>query len=605
MSAGDDLTKKIKSVQDKLKENGNRVSSLFKQYQDVFTKENDNFISKLKRLCDKRISFLSKVKDENKRSFYKDSNNDLDKLLKENEELISNLTSALKALKTFLLNDPNIFKNDNEIEKKKDEKTKNNKLIIKSTDDCGKAKNILNSKEGANLQILEINRITVDDFNYLFRDSLKKKEQEGDYNNQEEIIKIIKLKFKKSVLLNINFCDYFPNINYLSISDCKIGYDVCSKINFNNIIKLSLEGIDLVNENFEDLLIYLLKDQTDINGENFIGKNLVSLSVKNNRISRILFPVDSTEKKDIRNDFSNLKFLNLSGNNLFDFYYDKKETKPLFEKVKILDLTNNNITSPRIIKNLIDKKGQNCLILASKNIGVIKNNEMRKKYCEYLTEQLKSDNKDYNKIKSLVFEGIFGYSYKNLLLEMDLNHLNNSLVELNLSFNNIDDNEIIKILDKNKNLVNLKRLNLSSNKITDQFFSKFIESKHNENYKNLKFLNLSCNPIPFNEANIYKNFIANCQNLESLILKNTLIGEDINHYMKNKIIRFTAQKSGQRIGDLNKKDKEMESLIDKDKFIKNNSKVYITISFIIKQKYVTFVNKYFPYLLERIKLEEE
>ena len=608
MSAGDDLTKKIKSVQDKIKENGNRVSSLFKEYQDVFTKENDNFILKLKKICDKRVSFLSKVKDENKRSFFIDSNNDLDNLLKENEELISNLTSALKALKTFLLNDPNIFKNENEDEKKKDEKSKNTKLVIKSTDDCGKAKNILNSKEGTNLQILEINRITVDDFNYLFKDTIKKKEQEGeDVNTQEDIIKIKKLKFKKSVLLNINFCDYFPNINNLSISDCKIGYDVCSKINFNNIIKLSLEGIDLVNENFEELLIYLLKDQTDINGENFIGKNLVSLSVKNNRISRIFFPVDAPEKKDIRNDFSNLKFLNLSGNNLFDFYIDKKETKPLFEKVKLLDLTNNNITSPIIIKKLIDIKGKDCLILASKNIGVIKNNEMRKKYCEYLTENLKNNtkDKDYNNIKSLVFEGIFGYGNKKLLLEMDLNHLNNSLVELNFSFNNIDDDEIIDILGKNKNLVNLKRLNLSSNKITEQFFSKFVESKYYENYKNLKFLNLSCNPISFNEAEVYKNFISNCQNLESLFLKNTHIGEDMNHYMKNKIIRFTAQKSGQRIGELNKKDKEMESLIDKDKFLKNNSKVYITISYIIKPKYVTFVNKYFPYLLERIKLEEE
>lgn len=601
MSAEDDLSKKIKSVQDKLQENGKKVSSLFQEYKDVFTKENENFISKFNKLCEKRISFLSKVKDENKRSLFIDSNNELDKLLKEDEELISNLASALKALKTFLLNDPNIFKNENENENKKDEKSKYHKLIIKSTDDCGKAKNTLNSKEGAFLKKLEINRITIDDFNYLFGDYIKKKEHEGeDFNNQGEIIKIKKLKFKKSILLNINFCDYFPNINNLSISDCKIGYNICSKINFNNITRLSLEGVDLVNENFEDLLIYLLKDQTEKNGENYIGKNLELLSVKNNRISRILFPKDSSERKDIRNDFSKLEFLNLSGNNLFDFYFDNKETKPLFETVKLLDLTNNNITSPIIMKNLIDKKGQNCLILASKNIGVIKNNEMRKEYCEYLTEKLKNN---YN-IKSLVFEGIFGYRNKHLLLEMDLNHIN-SLVELNLSFNNIDDSEIISILEKNNKLVNLKRLNLSSNKITDQFFSMFVESKHYDNFKKLKFLNLSCNPIPFNEADVYKNFISNCQSLESLILKNTLIGEDINHYMKNKIIRFTAQKSGQRIGPLNKKDKEMESLIDKDKFLKNNSKVYIIISFIIKPKYVTYVNKYFPYLLERIKLEEE
>ena len=78
-------------------------------------------------------------------------------------------------------------------------------------------------------------------------------------------------------------------------------------------------------------------------------------------------------------------------------------------------------------------------------------------------------------------------------------------------------------MEKNKNLENLKRLNLSSNAITEQFFSRFVENKYYENYKNLKLLNLSCNPIVFTEANTYKNFISNCQNLESLLLQHTFL----------------------------------------------------------------------------------
>ena len=582
MSAEEGLTKKIRTVQDKLKENVKIISSLFKDHQYFFTKESEKFISKIKMKCDERISFLSKVKDENKSAFFKDTNNILENLLKENQDLVNNFTSALKALKEYFMDDLNIFKNESE---EKDENSKKKKLIIKGTDDCGKAKNILNSKEGANLEILEINRITMDDFNYLFMDNLKNKELENEDNiKNEDVIKFKKLKFKKSNLLNINFCDFFPNIENLKISDCKIGYNISSKMNFNNLIRLNLDEIELVNENFEDLIIYLLKEQSDTNEGNFIGRNLKSLSVKNN--------------------FINLTYLNLSGNNLFDYYVNDPKKKPLFRKVKLLDLTNNNITSPLVMKGLIDKIGDKCLIFAANNIGVIKNNKMRQFYCNYLIKKLKTKPEE-NIIKTLVLEGIFGQTNKKLLINLDLNIFSHSLVELNLAFNSIKDDEIILILEKNKNLENLKRLNLSSNAITEQFFSRFVENKYYENYKNLKLLNLSCNPISFNEAEIYKKFISNFQSLESLILKNTYISEDINNYMKKKVIRFFAKKNGQKIPDLDKNGKEMESLIDKDKYIKNNSKVYITISYTIKEKYKNLIDKYFPYLLERIKMEEE
>ena len=602
MSEEEGLTKKIRTVQDKLKENVKIISSLFKDHQYFFTKESEKFISKIKMKCDERISFLSKVKDENKSAFFKDTNNILENLLKENQDLVNNFTSALKALKEYFMDDLNIFKNESE---EKDENSKKKKLIIKGTDDCGKAKNILNSKEGANLEILEINRITMDDFNYLFMDNLKNKELENEDNiKNEDVIKFKKLKFKKSNLLNINFCDFFPNIENLKISDCKIGYNISSKMNFNNLIRLNLDEIELVNENFEDLIIYLLKEQSDTNEGNFIGRNLKSLSVKNNRISRILFLKDCSGKKDIKNNFINLTYLNLSGNNLFDYYVNDPKKKPLFRKVKLLDLTNNNITSPLVMKGLIDKIGDKCLIFAANNIGVIKNNKMRQFYCNYLIKKLKTKPEE-NIIKTLVLEGIFGQTNKKLLINLDLNIFSHSLVELNLAFNSIKDDEIILILEKNKNLENLKRLNLSSNAITEQFFSRFVENKYYENYKNLKLLNLSCNPISFNEAEIYKKFISNFQSLESLILKNTYISEDINNYMKKKVIRFFAKKNGQKIPDLDKNGKEMESLIDKDKYIKNNSKVYITISYTIKEKYKNLIDKYFPYLLERIKMEEE
>ena len=82
----------------------------------------------------------------------------------------------------------------------------------------------------------------------------------------------------------------------------------------------------------------------------------------------------------------------------------------------------------------------------------------------------------------------------------------------------------------------------------------------------------------------------------------------MNNYLKNKIIVFTAKQKRQIINNNDPKINEMESLIDKNdkgRFLKEHSKASIIISYVIKPKYITFVKRYFPYLLERIKLEEE
>jgi hypothetical protein len=236
----------------------------------------------------------------------------------------------------------------------------------------------------------------------------------------------------------------------------------------------------------------------------------------------------------------------------------------------------------------------------------MKNQKISGFYCQYLINKLKEiDSSKYN-IKSFVFEGLFKLNDKPLLLNLHLNKFNTTLVELNLSFNNINDDEVIKIFDNNKSLHKLKRLNLSSNEISELFFKKYYENEYYKNYKNLKVLNLSCNPIIFSQAEIYKNFLSSCKNLESLILKNTLVGDDMNNYLKNKIIVFTARQKRQTITNTDPKINEMESLIDKNdkgRFLKEHSKASIIISYVIKPKYITFVKRYFPYLLERLKLE--
>ena len=633
MNILEDFQKKAKNVEEALTKNAGIIILLIDDFKKFFEKEFKEYKNKITIICNKRSTYLSETKNINKMSLYKDSTNLLDNLIKDNDELVNNLNSSLKALKSFLLKEPDIFNYNEDNDKKNKEK----KLTINSTDDCRNAKATIYSEDGRKLEYIEVNRISMDDFDYLFNDLKKQNENEED-DNQDKM-KIKKFKIKKSKLLNINIPEYFPYIKNLAIYDTDIGYRICPKINFNNLNQLSLEGIDLINENFQEIIIYLLKDRSKIKGTDYIGKNLKSLSVKNNRISQVLLPGDDKRGKIIdRNDFENLEYLNLSVNNIFNYYYTGEE-KTLFKSVKLLDLTCNNITSTQIISNLLknykSEKEEESLILLAKNIGLIQNTKIRESYCDYFENKLTTFKLEKFNMKSFNFEGLFIIKKKDkdknnqnvestniievkdsetdieennqnqYLFKINLNKYKSSLVELNLSFNNIGDNDINLIFENNKELANLKRLNLSSNAISQEFFVNFTKNKYYENYRNLKLLNLSCNPITFDEAQIYKEFILNCKNLEFLILKRTPIGNDINLFLKYKILKFTAEKQGQNYGKQDKKTNEMESLIDKDRFLLNNSKVCIIINQIIKPKYIKVLNNIFPYILARIKLEKQ
>ena len=49
MSAQGKLQKKINNVQEKLRDNSNKVIGLFNEYQNIFSREYDAYISKIKK----------------------------------------------------------------------------------------------------------------------------------------------------------------------------------------------------------------------------------------------------------------------------------------------------------------------------------------------------------------------------------------------------------------------------------------------------------------------------------------------------------------------------------------------------------------------------
>ena len=79
-----------------------------------------------------------------------------------------------------------------------------------------------------------------------------------DENNNKKITDIIILD---SDLEDIDFANYFPNIDNLEIINTKISYALSKKVNFSKINSLKLEGVGLINENFNDLFEQIRKNE--------------------------------------------------------------------------------------------------------------------------------------------------------------------------------------------------------------------------------------------------------------------------------------------------------------------------------------------------------
>ena len=213
MSIVEEFIRKCNNVQAVIIKNGNTIKYILNEFMKFFEKENEEFITKIKKKCEEGVSYL-KNKEGNKMTVFKDLIYPLDQLMKENEKLVNNLNSSLKALKSFLYKKPELF--DDEEKKGPTKKNKKNKLIVNSTDDCMPAKSTLNSQDGLKLDTIKVIKITETDFSFLFGDFIK-----DDDNEEKRQLK--KFKIKKSILMNVNFDKYFPDIENLSISDSKIG----------------------------------------------------------------------------------------------------------------------------------------------------------------------------------------------------------------------------------------------------------------------------------------------------------------------------------------------------------------------------------------------
>ena len=417
----------------------------------------------------------------------------------------------------------------------------------------------------------------------------------GGYINieDEEISNnsIINIIFKNSNLENLNISKLFPKLNKLKIKDSKISFDIGNKFNLNNLQSLKLENIGLIDTNFNEIFDKLRNNKS-------IRNHLKIFSVKNNKISFIDYKKGYADNILSAMIFTKLEVLDMSHNRL---YYFQNQIFNCLENIKFIDLTDNNISfSLHNIGLIKSAKIKNCLLLITRNLAILKENE-NIEYNKYLIDILPKINYP---IKKIVFDNIFcGDLYKNIF-DLDFSHFKETLKHLDLSNSELHDNELISLFDNKWNFPNLKTLILNANYLTEEFIYKLSD---NEKYKmdKLKFLRLSENQIKLSDLDKFIKFLDFFKNLEILELKCTPFESSVNSYFKKRVVQLLDPENKKGLKQpLNEEEKKIDKILTEN-YLKEKKKLKIHILDLSGGKYTDKINQNLPELTERLNIENK
>ena len=515
----------------------------------------NEFLAKMKIMMenissnyDNLISNISQNKNEKSENIFQNI-----------EELQNNIIEGNENLNLFLKQN----KINSESKEEKDEK------ILKIN--CNSNINEIIRKLGKyNFEKIIIKELSSISFNEIFKSYIDKA--------YKDVI------IKKCNIENYEIKQVFKEINKLKIKRCKISFGN-NFLNFKTINELYLENINLINEN---LNIILQGIKSNLN-------NIKILSIKNNNISKLNLDLDENII------YNNLEFLNLSNNKISKIAENIFDILPI---IKTIDLTNNNINFICRYKNILNiSKEKNCIILLSKNPGIIKEKN-REEYCNYLKEYIPEKLNKNNHIKYLNLEGLFINKTYNILSQINFNTMEITFLNsLNLSHNNLTDQNLIEIIKNNKDFFSrIKKLVLCSNYITEECINSLINDENGEFQKifaDLKKLDISGNHIKFTDLNQLKNLIKTFPNLKTLLLKYTPFENDYNNYLKMKAMNKIEEGENK---ELSESYLQFEEIFEKEKFL-NEKKIKIKMMNTNDYMHFNLIRKYFPYLLYNIKLE--
>ena len=537
---------------------------------------------------------------------YRGKENQLNKLKIKKDENLSEYRALIKVADLLRIkqikfdnietNDFNSLLSENSLIVKKFQKIKseregiNNKEEEKQenkVEDNNTAENKVEENKAEENKIEE-NKIEENKIEENKREEIKKEE-----NKIEEEIYLEKIIFN-NCKIDIDFGSIFPLIKNITLKNCKLPYDLSSKLNFNYLTDLVLENIGLIDDNIQSLFNLIKKN-------NSLKNTLKKISLRNNNIS-IFDPckgmIDVKSKIEEILGLSNLEILDLSNNKLV--FIGSKIIHAL-DKIKLINLTNNNIVFPSVYTSFIKmSKKKSFLVLLTKNYALI-NHKNREEYIDYLLNILPKIDYDLDTI-SLI--NLYTSQFYEKMKPINLCKYNNTLIELDISYGSFKDSDLKNLFKSNFALENLKYLNVSKNKLTDKFLDILVENDFPKQFSKLKKLDLSGNMLQFKLAKNYQNFFEKYKALKLFVVKNTPFELSINNYTKTIINRYYEMERNKKYKtNFSNEDLEIQKIVENNNYLVNNTKVTISLIDVNNYKYVSKVKKYFPAILERIDFE--
>ena len=441
--------------------------------------------------------------------------------------------------------------------------------------------------------LLTSNSLLVKKFNRIKKEKeqeLDKKEGKEESNEIKEEISLEEIIFN-NCQIDIDYSSIFPLIKKFTIKNCKIPYDINQNLNFNFLTNLVLENLGLNDDNFQNLFMIIKSNK-------YLKNNLKLISLKNNNIG-LVDPCKGLDSDKIEQGLglANLEIFNLSNNKIFFITFEMVNA---LKNIKLIDLTNNGLVFPtRYSTFLSARKKILFLVLLTKNYALLNDNN-KEEYINYLFDVIPKINYEF---KSLSFINLYVGKFYEKMKTLNLSKFNNSLIELDISYGNINDKDLSALLKGNLNLSNLKILNLSKNKLTEKIIDIFAEN-FMEQFSKLKYLYLSGNKLTFKKAANYQNFFEKFKSLKLFEVKNTPFELSLNNYTRTIINRYYENERYKTYKtNFSSEDLEMEKIAQNNKYLLTKTNVTISIFDVNNYKYVSKIKKFYPEILERINFE--
>ena len=481
------------------------------------------------------------------------------------------------------------------------------KLKIKTEENFLENQTLINVADLLGIKTISFHEISTNIFNSLltsnsllvkkFNRIKKEKEQELDKKEGKEESNVIKEEISlEEIIFNncqidIDYSSIFPLIKKFTIKNCKIPYDISQNLNFNFLTNLVLENLGLNDDNFQNLFMIIKSNK-------YLKNNLKLISLKNNNIG-LVDPCKGLDSDKIEQGLglANLEIFNLSNNKIFFITFEMVNA---LKNIKLIDLTNNGLVFPtRYSTFLSARKKILFLVLLTKNYALLNDNN-KEEYINYLFDVIPKINYEF---KSLSFINLYVGKFYEKMKTLNLSKFNNSLIELDISYGNINDKDLSALLKGNLNLSNLKILNLSKNKLTEKIIDIFAEN-FMEQFSKLKYLYLSGNKLTFKKAANYQNFFEKFKSLKLFEVKNTPFELSLNNYTRTIINRYYENERYKTYKtNFSSEDLEMEKIAQNNKYLLTKTNVTISVFDVNNYKYVSKIKKFYPEILERINFE--